>query len=447
MAVIISYYTKFLPLFILLGLSIYFLRLSYLAIFPFVFLSFISSDHIIQFRISTPWGLMHPSIVIISLSILLTLFHKYISKSQSFTVPKFVAITFLMFSLSLGISVLLNGTDLDALMWLSILILGSGGVYFVAVNHNNKKIDGMVLLKILSSVATIVALIAIIEYITGYNPFCSLHDSSEHWMRRFYHESIVGGLARARSSVGHPLVLSSFILFVLPVTLYFVFQEERKLFWIISTGIQYLGIFVTFSRSSYLLGGLLLFIYLIRFKVISISFKRIVITIGLLTLLISAGFYLLHRNEILNAFLERVAFRTGKDSFLFRINAWFLAGNFISNNPFFGVGVRQLPIFITRELPLYPLTTFDNTFLDLFCEIGLVGVFSYILFIISPIISFLNSHKNQFECFLPVIVGIIMIYFCFIFNVVYQQIIWITYWTLQGLFLMIRNSNSNEVSI
>jgi len=447
MAVIISYHTKFLALFILLVLSLYFLRLSYLAIFPFVFLSFISSDHIIQFRISTPWGLMHPSIVIISFSILLTLFKKYISKSQSYPVPRFVVITFLMFSLSLGISVLLNGTDLDALMWLAILILGSGGVYFVAVNHNNEKIDGIVLLKILSSVATTVAIIAIIEYITGYNPFCAIHHSSEHWIRQSFEESHLGHLIRARSSVGHPLVLSSFLLFVMPVTLYFVFQKGRRLFWIISTGIQYLGIFVTFSRSSYLLGGLLLFIYLIRYKVISISFKHIIITIVLLTFLIFVGFFLLHRNEIINDFLERVSFHSGKGSFHFRLNAWFLAGNFISRNPIIGVGVRQLPIFITRELPIYPLTTFDNTFLDLFCEIGIVGLFSYILFIISPIISFLNSHKNQFECFLPVIVGIIMIYFCFIFNVAYQQIIWITYWTLQGLFLMIRNSNTNEVNM
>lgn len=445
-AVIISYYTKYLPLFILLVASIYFLRLSYLAIFPFMFVAFISSDHIIQFRIPTPWGLLHPSIIIISFAILLTFFQKYISKSESFAFPKLVILTFLMFSLSLGLSVFLNGTDLDALMWLSILILGSGGVYFVSANHNNQKIAGMDLLKIVSSIATIIAVIAIIEYITGYNPFCAIHHSSEHWIRRSFEQPNLGHLIRARSSIGHPLVLSSFLVFVLPVSLYLAFQKDRKMFWIISTAIQYLGIFVTFSRSSYLLGIFLFLIYLVRFKVITINFKRFIFVSVFLIVVICIGLFLLYRHENLNAFLERVSFRTGKGSFLFRLNAWFLASEFIAKNPVVGAGIRRLPIFINKDLPLYPLTTFDNTFLDLFCEIGIVGLVSYILFILAPMISISKSNKANFASFLTLIVGIIMIYYGFIFNVVYHQIIWITYWTLQGLFLMIRNSNSYEVS-
>jgi O-antigen ligase len=351
-----------------------------------------------------------------------------------------------MFSLALGLSVFLNGTDLDALMWLSILILGSGGVYFVAANHYNQKIAAMDLLKIISTIATILAIIAIAEYITGYNPFCAIHHSSEHWIRRPFEQPRLGYLIRARSSIGHPLVLSSFLVFVLPVTLYLAFKKDRKFFWVLSTAIQYLGIFVTFSRSSYLLGILLLLNYLIRFKVITINFQRFIFITGSLTILVGTGLFLLYRHENLTAFLERVSFRTGKGSFLFRLDAWSLAGDFIAINPVVGAGIRKLPVFISKELPLYPLTTFDNTFLDLFFEIGIVGLVSYILFILAPMISIYKSNKTNFGSFLALTVGIIMIYYGFIFNVVYHQIIWITYWTLQGLFLMLRNSNSYEVS-
>jgi hypothetical protein len=439
----ISYHSRFLPLFILLVLVVYFLRLSYLSIIPFVFAAFISSDHIIQFRISTPWGLMHPSIIIIAFTIILTFFRKYAFTAQSFILPRLVLISFIMFSLSLGFSVLLNGADLDALMWVSILVLGSGGVYFIAANHSNHKIDGMRLLKIISGVATVVSILAIIEYLSGYNPFSALHQSNEHWIGQPFDVSYIGRLVRVRSSVGHPLVLSAFLVFILPVSLYFAFRSEKKLFWVISTVIQYLGIFVTFSRSAYLFGVLILLIYLIRFNVI--SFKYLIQLIGLLTLTALSGYFLLYRNEITGEFLERISLQTGTASFLFRIEGWFLAGDFISKSPYFGIGVRQLPILIENALPWFPLTTFDNTFLDLFCEIGIVGFFSYIVFILSPMIPVIRSEDNEFGRFLPLIVLLTMIYFSFVFTVVYHQIIWITYWTLQGLFLMIRTTVKNEV--
>ncbi|MFQ5824312.1 MAG: O-antigen ligase family protein [bacterium] len=443
-AYIISYHTKFLPLFIILVLSIYFLRLSYLAIFPFVFAAFISSDYIIQFRISTAWGLLHPSIIIIFFTIILTFFQKYISKSPSFTFPKLVLISFLMFSLSLGFTVLLNGPDLDALMWLSILLLGSGGVYFIAANHNSQRLDGVVLLKIVCGVATIISILAIIEYLIGYNPYSELYLSNRHWYsRNLLDGKFYGRLIRVISTVGHPLVLSSFLLLILPVTLHFTFRAERKLFWILSSGIQYLGIFVTFSRSAYLFGGLLLLVYLIRFKVI--SFKRLISVMGFLTLSFLIGYVLLYKFGVIDAFLDRISLQTAKESILFRLKGLFLASHFISGNPFFGVGVRQLPIFINKDLPFFPLTTFDNTFLDLFCEIGILGLGSYIFFILSPILCVQISNKSKFDFFLPLIIFLAMIYLSFLFNLVYHQIIWITYWSLQGLFLMIRTRSSNEI--
>ncbi len=441
-AFVVAYHTKFLPLFILLGTGIYLFRLSYLPILPFVFVAFISSDHIIQFRIPTPWGLLHPSIILIPLAIILTFFHKYLIKSHSFIFPKPVLITFIIFSLSLGVTVLLNGTDLDALMWLAILILGSGAVYFISANHSNHKIDGMVILKIVSTVATVISILAIIEYLSGYNPFCALHDSNEYRLIEPLNGSHVDHVFRARATLEHPLVLSAFLVFVLPVSLYFAFQHENMLFWIASTIIQYLGIFVTFSRSAYLLGALLLLIYLIRFKAVSIG--HLFSLAGLLAFFVLIGYVLLYKNEMAGEFLERISFQTGKISFLFRIQALSLASDFISQNPYFGVGVRRLPVLIAKALPWYPLTTFDNTFFDLFCELGIFGLSSYLVFIFSPILSFIKTKDKQFGLFLPLLVFVTMIYFSLIFTVVYHQIIWITYWTLQGLFLMIRTTSPNE---
>ncbi|MFQ6113122.1 MAG: O-antigen ligase family protein [bacterium] len=442
-AFLISYHTRYLPILTLAVISVYVLRLSFLAILPFVFIAFVPSDYITQFRVETPWGLMQPSLIIITIGVILTLFRK--PKFLSFTFPRIVLISFLLFGVSISFSVLLNGTDLDALMWLAILLLGSGGVYFVAANHHSRRVDGVFLLKIVCGVATIVSILAITEYLIGYNPFSEFYLSDRHWyfsntLDGNYH----GRLVRVISTVGHPLVLSSFILFVLPVTLYFAFGAEKKLFWIFSTGIQYLAIFVTFSRSAYLLGGLLLLIYLIRFDVFSINFKRLLFVMPFVALLCLIGFLLLSKFGIINVFLERISFQTGKASLLFRLKGWFFASNFISQDPFFGVGVRQLPIVIRKYLPVFPLTTFDNTFLDLFCEIGIIGLCSYVFFIVSPILSVQNSKDSQFDLFLPVVVFLTMIYFSFLFNLVYRQIIWITYWTLQGLFLMIQKSSPGE---
>ncbi|MFQ5865391.1 MAG: O-antigen ligase family protein [bacterium] len=445
MAFFISYYTLYLPILILVVASIFILRLTFLAILPFVFIAFVPSDYVPQFRIETAWGLMQPSLVIITIAGFLTFFQKY--KHLSFTFPRIVLISFFLFGFSMGFSVLLNGTDLDALMWLSILLLGSGGVYFIAANHNSQRIDGEFLLKIVCGVATIVSILAVIEYLIGYNPFAELYLSNRHWyFKNTLDGNYYGRLVRVISTVGHPLVLSSFILFILPVTLYFAFRAEKKLFWIFSTGIQYLGIFVTFSRSAYLFGGILLLIYLIRFEVISINIKRLIFITVFLALLCIIGFVLLSKFGLISAFLDRISFQTGKDSLLFRLRGWFFAGNFISQDPFFGIGVRQLPIFVRKYLPLFTLTTFDNTFLDLLCEIGIVGLCSYIFFIISPLLSVKNSKHSEFDLFLPLIVFLIMIYFSFLFNLVYRQVIWITYWTLQGLFLMIQRSRPNEMT-
>jgi hypothetical protein len=194
-------------------------------------------------------------------------------------------------------------------------------------------------------------------------------------------QEVVGHrVLRAYGGLPHPNVLGGFMLITLVLAIYLYYQTEQKkaqLFLLIAQISTFLALLVSFSRSAWLAGVIVLSYVIFTLKKQAI-FNKITLYLSAILLVISLLLWPL--------FATRLGFATQTDSSLTRLEQLSLEerGNLIHDwrtitqkSPFLGTGIGNYIPALQQEYPgrpWYALQPVHNVFLLILAEFGLFGM-------------------------------------------------------------------------
>ncbi|MFH1259982.1 MAG: O-antigen ligase family protein [Elusimicrobiota bacterium] len=300
---------------------------------------------------------------------------------------------FLMFGLSLSLFTSIDRTN--TLKSLASFFLRGAGVAFIASRVVNTDVRRNYLVKFVLFTASLVCLIALLEFFTGKQPiFQNLYVKYPNDCRYNFG-------SRCVSTLGHPLVLSAYLVMLLPLAVSFL-QNSRHFYKFIPLSLIIPTIFLTFSRSSWLAGFFALLIYFSGNK--NIFAKRKVIFISLIILL-SLAFV----PRVKQIFKERVnAGRLKAEIFTsHRFDAYKTTWQIFKNYPFFGVGLGNYPAVHEQyrtERMSSGIKSPDNIYLRILCDTGLAGVGSFLIFVFYWLV--ILWKKRQEQLILAIVAGL-----------------------------------------
>lgn len=281
---------------------------------------------------------------------------------------------FLMFGLSLSLFTSVDRTN--TLKSLASFFLRGVGVAFIASRVVNTDVRRNYLVKFVLFTASLVCIIALLEFVTGKQPiFQNLYFKYPNDCRYNF------GF-RCVSTLGHPLVLSAYLVMLLPLAVSFL-QNSRHFYKFIPLSLVIPTIFLTFSRSSWIGAFFAGIIYFSNKENLGIVLKRWKIILFLLSAFI-ALFFIYPRTR--NIFFDRVNLKTLKTEIgaSHRFAAYKTTGRIFQHYPFFGVGFGNFPkVFeLYRAEGMSPsIPTPDNMYLRFLGDTGLVGITAFFIFI------------------------------------------------------------------
>jgi len=245
------------------------------------------------------------------------------------------------------------------------------GIAFISqriLKNNGKTTSSAILI-----CASLVCIVGLIEFFFHWNPFSKFPSFQTHWAL-----SPRSGMA---GTMGHPLVLSGYLVLVLPIAIWYI-RGRNIILKSIPLLLISLTIFFSFSRSSWILSLMLMFFYFYTEK--NEFFIRKWKLLLSLIIIITFFFLFTHSKPL---FIERFGFQSLKSSIVHshRSASYNTTWTVLKKYPFFGVGLGNYPIahdFYRAEDSTEYLKTPDNVFLRFLCEIGLIGTAMFIMFII-----------------------------------------------------------------
>ena len=304
-----------------------------------------------------------------------------------------------LFVLMLGFSLSLI-TSVDRLYTLQSLVsffLRGVGVAFVVhkivILEKRKNLLVLVLLFVVS----IVCLIGLVEFFTGRIPF----------FHRLYIENVetypteIRGRSGMMSTIGHPLVLSAYLVLIIPVAILF-FQTKKTIFSLLPLAVIFPTILLSFSRSSWISSILVLGMYFWnkenKMRILNFINKYIILLIVLSGVCILAFFI---TPRLKNTFLYRVNPQTLKSETLdsHRFNSYRTTWNIIRKYLLFGVGMGNYPKVhnvYRAEGTSEDVETPDNMYLRFLSETGLVGTLTFFCFIFYWLYQFWRNRSDSF---------------------------------------------------
>jgi polysaccharide biosynthesis protein PslJ len=136
-------------------------------------------------------------------------------------------------------------------------------LYYVIASVAGKQRDIDILVAVLAGAGSIVAVAAMVESRTGYNPFDHIRG-----LLPFLHEQRVaqptvrGARLRAYASAQHPIALGAVLVMLIPLALYRAHALGKRLWWI-SVVLLALGALATVSRTAVVMLAIVVLVYLL----------------------------------------------------------------------------------------------------------------------------------------------------------------------------------------
>jgi O-antigen ligase len=218
----------------------------------------------------------------------------------------------------------------------------------------------------------------------------------------------IGRVLRSYGAFSHPNVFGGYLVIAIALTILFLWQEKKQKFWWYALiALEFLAVLLTFSRSSWIAGAVLVsgfFMFWIfrRKKNIDLNLSFIPkITILFFSIGVIFCFFALPliQNRIIGSSSHEIR------SINERISGSKEAFEIFQQHPFFGVGIGNYTA-ATAELnpgkPGYEYQPVHNVALLLLAELGLFGVFliSFIFFRLQKLFVFFESEqKKNFSLF------------------------------------------------
>ncbi|MEK7452794.1 MAG: O-antigen ligase family protein [Patescibacteria group bacterium] len=200
---------------------------------------------------------------------------------------------------------------------------------------------------------------------------------------------------RAISLFPDPHTFALYLGILIPFTIGFFFYNNRKkkFFYILSILVMLLALLFTFSRGAYF--GLILSLifiiglYFFYFK-IKLNKKFFLFTPVVVVMLLLSFSNSVFGERFSSSFSLSDISNTG------RIQIWKTSIDIFLDNPIFGVGLGNLPIFFDPTTSVKSPINAHNTYLDILSELGLIGFLLFIGFFIYSFI-FLSYKKDHFN--------------------------------------------------
>lgn len=387
-----------------------------------------------DFAIPTPLGKLPPIIPAVVLLFALAVFRsmavhrRAVMTLQKTTIPV-LEIGAVFFFWYLAVGCILSPTLTTAKM---VVYVGVGSIGVLLLAATDPLVSGPPLkwAEVLAIVVGLVSVLGIAEFLTGWNPFLPFFERPT-WTK--------GHLWRTVSTVGNPLVFAAYLLLAIPA-LYHL-SHHRTWLGIPALVLTITAMLLTFSRSAYI-ALIVVLMVMLGFPVAStgrnVRFRLTVVfmLIVALVLLVWSATRLDIRNEVVQRFLLR---NNSVSSLIHRRAAWGAIGEMIFKHPF-GVG----PSNLNAELVSHPslsfsfgmmIGTYDDAFLDMIGEVGLIGAVLYSAFILSPALVLLTRRGNSEVVRDSIAVTIAYIIMSFSFTTYFFPPTWVTYWWIQGALL------------
>lgn len=258
------------------------------------------------------------------------------------------------------------------------------------------------LLKVLVATTLFGCLLVIVEGVKAKNLyliFLSI-DPGESAYFSFLFDRVRDGVYRSQGAFEHPLLLTEYLVFVLPISIALYFKDRRivyKLVWLLSILSILVAAYFVRSRSAFLFIGIVLIIGILFFMVrVLINGKSLAKWFLPIALIIpfSGLFYFLApyvMNVISGAsFMERLSTAT-------RFLMIERGIPIIADNPVFGIGpgaaARALGIYSSQGLPIC-----DNYYLQIAMESGIPALLLFVSFwllVLPRAIKFILYYPSQ----------------------------------------------------
>lgn len=383
--------------------------------------------------IPTPLGKLPPIIPAVVLLLGLAVFRsmavhrRAVVTLQKSTIPV-IGIGILFFSWYLIVGYLLSPT-LSTAKIVAYVGTGSIGVLLLAASDSFVGRQPFRWEEVLAIVASLVSSLGIAEFFTGWNPFLSFFGRPT-WKE--------GYLWRAVSTMGNPLVLATYLLLVIPI-LYRL--SRRRWVGMPALVLTVAAMLLTFSRSAYVA----LIVVLMVAVGFPLALSRRTPRFALTTVLILIAAFALSvwgvtRLKIVDEVAERLLMRDySVSSLAHRKAAWMAIGEMMFKHPF-GVGPANLNAVLTARPDLSSsfgmmIGTYDNAFLDIIGEVGLIGAVLYSAFIVSPALALLRRRADKQVILDSIAVTTGYIIMSFSFTTYFWPPVWVTYWWIQAALL------------
>lgn len=198
-------------------------------------------------------------------------------------------------------------------------------------------------------------------------------------------------LIRVYSFLGNPNLLAGYVIPILCISIFFFIETKgyQKIFIASSICIQFLSIYLTYSRGAWLglifgigtAGLSLLIVY--RSKILQSKWIKVLLILGFLGCF-SAGIYKVNRSPALKERINSIFAGREHSSNNFRINVWTSSIHMIKDYWISGVGIGNKVFQKTYTFYMKPgyrsLSTY-NIILEVWVEMGVFGVLIFIFMI------------------------------------------------------------------
>jgi len=136
-------------------------------------------------------------------------------------------------------------------------------VYYLIASVVRKQRDVDVLVGVLAGAGSIVAVAAMIESRTGYNPFAHLHSVLPFLTPQFFAQPLVrGARLRAYASSQHPIALGAVLVMLMPLAVYRAYVFRKPIWWLVAAVLT-LGALSTVSRTAVVMLGVVALVFLL----------------------------------------------------------------------------------------------------------------------------------------------------------------------------------------
>lgn len=258
-------------------------------------------------------------------------------------------------------------TSIDRIHSIRVLVgFFTKGICVAFITERIFKYNKKAIVSFLLLCASIVALFGFIELFFVWNPYFKVVPDT----RIMY------------STIGNPLVFGVFLIPFIPLSIWF-FKESKKFLKIIPFILVVFSILFSFSRISWITLFCVIIIYFSKKE----SFKKLKrnwIYVIILAMLFLLPIFLV--SSFRGIFSYRFNITHLKSlSFIERVEAYKITRNILKDYPLFGVGFGNYPKIYPKykmEHNWPDLPTADNMYLRLLCDTGIIGLVTFLGFII-----------------------------------------------------------------